>query len=603
MTTAASHPAPAAGASRTWPDDTVVYPGAAAVFGSNRWDLTGLRTTVNKPPSAHLLDFTVGLPGPWSLLARELCMCRIDVRAARQAGIIIKRPAQPLTSRTLTSHVRRVAAFAAQTGRGLPSTWTPPDADALLRWHAERTRSHRDLVKTVELARDLRRFAPLLTAGGLRFEPWPGLAKEQILTRVLGGSAPPAPEGTLTPLLPLEAFIPLFLAARAYVEVFAADILCLHRCFLREPGTHDRVPAAEAVRAWAAHPGTRVPGCTERSAALAAAKTRPGEPIWQVIARLAGASPKALRSGCGPIIQELTDAGRTWPGLGPVTAAAERPDGSTGPWRGPFETIGDLNQERAMLRAAACIVLVGLTGMRDSEAQELRRDAVHDYYGTPALRTRRHKLRGGEPEPVSWWACDLAIAAYHVLEALSEHPDHVIAGITRNRRAGINARHAMHSFAARINATIATTGLAPIPDVRQLSPQVLRETAAYAMGRFTELGDLVTGYLFGHARATTTTTTTTTTASYQRHQPADTWNTRLRDGETDTPTALLDAIGTLIESGKPVTGARQAELRDAALQVRATIITDPARARRIAQLHQDTWHHGDTVSCRFDPRL
>ena len=260
MTTAASHPAPAAGASRTWPDDTVVYPGAAAVFGSNRWDLTGLRTTVNKPPSAHLLDFTVGLPGPWSLLARELCMCRIDVRAARQAGIIIKRPAQPLTSRTLTSHVRRVAAFAAQTGRGLPSTWTPPDADALLRWHAERTRSHRDLVKTVELARDLRRFAPLLTAGGLRFEPWPGLAKEQILTRVLGGSAPPAPEGTLTPLLPLEAFIPLFLAARAYVEVFAADILCLHRCFLREPGTHDRVPAAEAVRAWAAHPGTRVRG-------------------------------------------------------------------------------------------------------------------------------------------------------------------------------------------------------------------------------------------------------------------------------------------------------------------------------------------------------
>jgi hypothetical protein len=366
------------------------------------------------------------------------------------------------------SHPR---AFAAQTGRGLPSIWAQPDADALLRWHAQRTRSHRDLSKTVELLADLRQFAPLLTAGGLAFQPWPGLTKEQVLTHVLGDDAPPMPDGTLTPLLPLEAFIPLFLAARAYVEVFAADILRLHRCFLAGPATAASVPAAEAVRAWARHPETRVPVHTARSAALAANKTLPGEPIWRVIARLTGTSPTTIRSGCRHIIQELIDEGRTCPGLGPVTARAERPDGSTGPWRGPFETLFDLNRERAMLRAAACTVLAGLTGMRDSEAQDLRRGAVHDHYGTPALKTRRHKLRGGEPEPISWWACDLALDAYRVLEALSEHPDHVIAGITRSRRAGINARQAMHSFAAHINTTIAATGLAPIPGVSQLSPE------------------------------------------------------------------------------------------------------------------------------------
>jgi len=156
VTSASPRPAPpSAGASKTWPDHTVVYAGAAAVFGSHRWDLTELRTAVNKPPSAYLLDFTVGLPAPWSLLARELCMCRIDVKTARQAGIVVQRPAQPLTTRSRISQLRRVAAFAAQTGRGLPSSWAQPDADALLRWHAKRTRSHRDLSKTVELVTDL----------------------------------------------------------------------------------------------------------------------------------------------------------------------------------------------------------------------------------------------------------------------------------------------------------------------------------------------------------------------------------------------------------------------------------------------------------------
>jgi hypothetical protein len=589
---ASPDPAAVVDASKTWPDDTIVYPGADAVFGCPVWDLTALRRAVNKPPSVHLLDFAVGLPGPWSLLARELCMCRIDVKAARQAGIVLKRPVQPGTTRARLSQLRRVAGFATQTGRGLPSTWAPPDIDALVRWHAKRTRSNRDLTKTVELVADLHRFARLLTAGGLGFEPWPGLSKEQVLIQVLGDHAPAMPQGTLTPLLPLEAFIPLFTAARAYVEVFAGDILAVHRRLVAEPTAATTGSAIEAVRAWAEHPETRVPVHTQRSAAVGKG-SRPGEPIWSMIARLTGTHPKTVRARCRQIIQELIDTGRTHPGLSPVTARVEHPDGSVGPWRGPFDTLGDVNQERAMLRAAAYIVLVGLTGMRDSEAQDLRRDAVHDHYGTPALKTRRHKLRGGEPEPISWWVCDLALAAYRLVEALSEHPDHVMAGITKARSPGFNARRAMHSFVAHINATIATTGLAPIPDVEQLSPQVLRETAAYAMGRFTELGDLVVGYLFGHARATTT-------ASYQRHRPTDSWNIRIREGEIDATTALLDTIANLVEGGEPVIGVHAGEMRDTALAVRATVVADPAHARRLAELHQTAWHHGEVVSCRFD---
>lgn len=585
-------------ASKTWPDDTVVYPGAGALFGDTVWDLTELSTAVNRCPSFHLINFAVGLHAGWSLLARELCMCRIDLRTARNAGIVLQRRVKPQTTSARVSELRRMAAFQLSTAREMPAGWTHEDADALLRWRAERTRNQRELAKTVELVWDLRLFAPLLTEGGLGFEPWPGLTNEQVLTQVLGDDKPTLPQGTLTPVLPLEAFVALFAATRAYVEVFATDILALHH-LLKTPSAKARTgPSAEELRRWAEDPATRVPVHTEgsiSSTAVARWATQPGEPIWSIIARLTGGGrPRTVRARCHDVVQGLIEAGRVYQGLGELSAMVERPDGSVGAWRGPFETLFDINYERAMLRTAAYILLVALTGMRDSEAQDLRRDAAHEYYGTLALRTRRHKMRHADPEPVSWWVCDLALLAYRVLEALSDHPSHVLTTITGPIRAGFDARCAMHAFVGHINATVATTGLAPIPAVEQFSPQVLRETAAYAMGRFSELGDLVVGHLFGHARAAVT-------AGYQRYRPGDSWNARMREGEIDATVVLLDTMGRLIDGGQPVIGARAGELHDAALEVRATIISDPVHARRIAELHKANWHHGEVVSCRFDP--
>lgn len=600
MSGAASR-SPAAGVeSKIWPDDTVVYRAAGARFGDDIWDLSALKTTVNHSPRlSHVINFTVGLPGGWSLLARELCMCRIDVRTARKAGIILQRPVKPQTTHGRMVDLRRVAAFQVSTGRGMPASWTQADADALIRWRAEQTGNHRNLTKAVELVWDLRLFAPLLTEGGLAFDPWPGLTYEQVLTKVLGDDKPALPAGTLTPLLPLEAFVPLFVAARAYVEVFAPDILALHRLLRSSPLEPRAEPTVEALHRWAEDPGTRIPIHTEASASLPCMTrwgTRPGDPIWAIIARVTGGSrPRTVRRRCQDVIQKAIDEGRVYEGLGPITAMVERPDGTTGPWRGPFETLVDVNAERAMLRTAAYILLAGLTGMRDSEAQDLRRDAAHESYGTPALRTRRHKMRVAEPEPISWWVCDLALVAYRVLDALSDHPTHVMATVTGRRRAGFDARFAMHDFAAHINATVATAGLAPIPPVEQLSPQVLRETAAYALGRFTELGDLVIGYLFGHARSTMT-------ASYQRYRPGDSWNARMQEGDIDATAVLLDTMGRLINQGEPVIGGYAGELQEAAIEVRATIVADPTQARRIAELHKTTWHHGEVVSCRFDPR-
>lgn len=589
MSDASLRPATRSGASGTWPDDAVVYAGAAARFGHENWDLTGLRTSANTLPSSFVVKFGLGLPDGWSLLARELCMALVDVRTARAAGIVRQRPVKALTVRGRADEVRLLAAFATETGRSMPGAWAPHDADALLIWYGRRTRNHRCLAKMVELVRDLHRFAPLLTDGALAFDPWPGMAQDRVLARVLGPDAPSQPRGTLTPLLPLEAFIPLVAAARAYVEVFAPDIVALHHVLRTNLSQLQPGNAADVAR-WAAEPTSRVPVHTEGSAA---ARGEAGQPIWAMLGRLVGISHHSVRSQGGDIIRSLVDAGRVYPGLGPVTAMVERADGTVGAWRGPFETSLDFNHERAMLRAAAYILVVSLTGMRDSEAQDLRRGAIHEHFGTPALRTRRHKMRQAQPEPVSWWVCDLVLAAYRVLEALSDHPDHVVATVVGGPRPGFGARWGMHRFVAHVNATVAVTGLAPIPDVGQLGPQVLRETAAYAMGRFTELGDLVVGHLFGHARATTT-------AAYQRHRPGDAWNLRVHEGGIDGTLALLETMGKMVDGGEPILGARAQELRAVALDVRATVVADPARARRLAELHRGTWHHGTVVSCRFD---
>ncbi|MHB1447280.1 MAG: hypothetical protein ACYCZV_16740 [Acidimicrobiales bacterium] len=582
----------------TWADDTVVYAGADATFGQSSWDLRSLCSTVNHYSSSHLIDFTVGLPGGWSLLARELCMCRIDLKTTRASGIVLQRRVKASTTAGRVAELRRIADFQASSRRGMPASWTQADADALLRWRAARTASHRELTKVVEVVWDLRLFAPLLSEGGLGFDPWPGLRHDQVLTQVLGADKPAAPQGTLTPVLPLDAFVALFAATRAYVEVFATDILALHRLMNPPPAPPGHEPTAADLARWAEDPYNAVPVHTEASARAPGTTAKwdvsPGAPIWSMITRLVGGTrPRTVRARGAGIVQGLIDAGRTYAGLGRLTAVVERPDGSVGAWRGPFESLSDINHERAMLRTAAYILLVGLTGMRDSEAQDLRRGAVHDYYGTPALATRRHKMRQAEPEPVSWWVCDLALAAYGVLEALSGHPSHVVGAMTGRGRAGFDAGRSMHSFVNHVNATLDSTGLAPIPAVDQLSPQVLRETAAYAMGRFSELGDLVVGHLFGHAR-------TTVTASYQRYRPGDGWNARMREGEIDATAVLLDTMGGLIEGSGPIIGGRAEELGQAALEVRATIVTDPAHARRIAQLHQTSWHHGEVVSCRFD---
>jgi hypothetical protein len=55
-----------------------------------------------------------------------------------------------------------------------------------------------------------------------------------------------------------------------------------------------------------------------------------------------------------------------------------------------------------MLRNACYVLVVGLSMMRDSEAHEIVRDSIVEYYGTPAIKSTKSKLDPNLPIK-HWW--------------------------------------------------------------------------------------------------------------------------------------------------------------------------------------------------------
>ncbi|MFV2116979.1 hypothetical protein ACE14D_00355 [Streptomyces sp. Act-28] len=75
--------------------------------------------------------------------------------------------------------------------------------------------------------------------------------------------------------------------------------------------------------------------------------------------------------------------------------------------RAPNRTIAtDHGLNLRMLRAACYVFVAALTAMRDSEIHEIERGALTQYYGAPALASR--KVRGDDSRPRGyWWIIEL----------------------------------------------------------------------------------------------------------------------------------------------------------------------------------------------------
>jgi hypothetical protein len=434
-------------------------------------------------------------------------MALVDTVALRDVGVIRQRSAKARTLIAESNRLVALARWATAEGLGLPAAWRGDVPGRYLR-HLQ-TSPLRAIEQAAETLKRFYRHQALDTGGGLATEPWPATSSRRVPALVLRRATPPAHEGCATPVVPPDTFFALLAAAFTYVRDFSADILAATD--LASTISGERCGGKQAVHrltTWAQDPASRVP-------------VAHGVPIYTRLAALTGINDRAFRpsKAPGPRLREvaaaMVSAGRVVDGgLYEATFDVARCDGTRGPWRAPMGQH-DARTGLRMLRAAAYIVMVALTGMRDSEGQDVRKNSLHERMGTLAVITRRHKHADGAE--LFQWVSDDAADAYTLLAGMSGHPTHIVASLNAHGgklTPGMRGSVDMRRFVAHVNAGRPLNGLAEITDT-EIHPQRLRHTFAYVAGLF-EGGDLVVADRFGHAFATTT-------ASYQKHRPDDEW--------------------------------------------------------------------------------
>ncbi|MEU2354898.1 hypothetical protein ABZ599_18345 [Streptomyces misionensis] len=278
------------------------------------------------------------------------------------------------------------------------------------------------------------------------------------------------------------------------------------------PGTGPGVTQAQLdddVRQWLADPSTLVPVHATDDHGKA------GEPIWAMAARMIwGPTPPEThrkryakrfdlrhRTGAarGRMLMEAVAAGRAVPvdlgvGMGwrayplpcPDAARIQREDGTSAPWRTQI-SAAELAFELHMLRAAVYVFVSALTLMRDSEVQEIQRDAVRTYFGSPAVVSRKTKMDPARPE-LYWWIIEPVAEALAVLEQLSWHPTHLFVALAPptgkqpHSEPGVHSEVEIDFFINGINTIAHRHGLAKIPPSHVRS-HMFRKTMAQLAGR------------------------------------------------------------------------------------------------------------------------
>jgi hypothetical protein len=493
-------------AHRLRPADWAPEPGESAVFAADepvltgrpllpgvevpcfgrmdRWPIHALRRPANIAPSAWVAVFD-NVQVEWNLRARELVMAVLNPghRALERVGVVLDRPPyEPGTIIGMLSELRILLDWVAAEGMDLrPGTWTSLQ---MRRYIADKARIRapatvRNYVSTIRLLHEL---APALTGGGLAEDPWPGLSARQ------AANNPPTDELSTRNISP-EVWFPLVKAAWRYIDVFAADIFAaraIHET-LTNPSHDSHETLTAHLRRWLEDPAHLIPVHHSGSGP-------DGNANWRLPAQLLGRGRENAFTGCGgaggkAVANAAIAAGRARPGtlLDQITDV-ERPDGTRGPWHKGLDPTA-LGRECRALRAA-CFVLVAATSMmRDSEIREIVRGSlVAEYYGAPAVTSRKRKLDPGRPVE-HWWITQPVAQAIVVAEELSRHPELVFAdpGLPPGlSECGKNYEHSISrllikAFIEYVNAHAQDTGLAPIP-AEKVAPHQFRKTMAMLVG-------------------------------------------------------------------------------------------------------------------------
>ncbi|MEV7465308.1 hypothetical protein AB0O20_02190 [Streptomyces kronopolitis] len=401
------------------------------------------------------------------------------------------------------------------------------------------------------------------------------------------------------------------------------------------PGTSTGVTPEmldDDVRRWLANPDTLVPVHPTDEQGKA------GEPIWAMVARMIwGPTPpeahrsrntkrfdrrtrqgaararlisQAVADGRG-IPLDTTDlwAGwRAYPLKCPDAAHIQRADGTSAPWRTQVSAI-EAAFELHMLRAAIYVFVAAYSLMRDSEVQEIQRDAVRTYFGSPAVRSRKTKLDPRRPE-LYWWIIEPVAEALAVLEQLSWHPTHLFAslrppvGKQNHTEPGIHSDSEIDFFINGINTVGHRHGLSKIPPSHVRS-HMFRKTMSQLAGREPD-SEVALGLQLKHVARRALANRTTQAYAQMDASWAKEFDTELQQAAARK---LVDLLRGRRQGERVAVGPGAARLHAGLDKVIDTINNDPQLRAQIADARVEealladefpNLHLGTINHCMFD---
>jgi integrase len=461
--------------------------------------------------------------------------------------------------------LRTIAIWAEARGLRAFPEWRQRDADALvvaLQHGTHREDGHGVKPSTVRGYIDALRFARDFhegLSGGLGFQPWGARSAANV-------AGDENPLENLTAPMPWEMWAPLVAASWAFVDRFSVDIL-------RAVDAYENLPARpvgpsgnnawRALQDWDARGGA-VP----LHSGFGRYKVGRGEPNKTLLFRLLGLNDSIVKPANRNYRREADEM---------ITEIG----------------LGEAERLTSVLRAACYVIIGSLTGMRDGEIQELRREHLATWHGIPAIRSVQFKGRDDhEGEARYWWAPPPVMRACEVLAQLTPHPTHLFARDAANAGAYDSSRDVPRLVTFVNDDPMIRPGrgnglaLAPIVAAPGVGINALTLRRSFAVYATTKPGaELGLGIQLGHSAWRVT------TGYFSDGQE------RAVQHMNDVRKSLLREQAAALVLGTTPVGGKGAEGITA---FRAQIVDDPERAERIIDAVADRLYPGQSNDCMWN---
>jgi hypothetical protein len=577
-------------------DDEPVFAGRpnGPAFGDDVWDFSAI---LMRPSQVDKRANFSRIAEPYRQLTREMLMvlAQPDHPVVIAAGIT--RRAKPASTATLVNvalTMSVISAWAIERGITSADRWQQSDADAMLidftsgDTHDGVARTPSTLRRYVSVLKHLREFGPVYSVPAFTFMPWGA----RTAASVVGYRRP---EVNVTQPMPWEMWAPLVAAAAKVVRVFSGDIIGAWKAHQAIPKSARGGNAAKRLQEWI-DLGNKIPLST--GVGLQSGAQR-GQVCVNLLCRMVGINTVTLRrahKSHDEAAIRIVEAAATNPatsalgGIFTPTVLVEHPDGTESTW---ISEIGsaEVRYLKCVLRGSCWVLIAALTGMRDSEIQGLRRGAVTERDGLPALRSIQFKGHDSDLGlDREWWAPAPVLDAVRTLERLSTNDRLFSFGddddcVYQHERDVALLVEFINGDPAQRYGRGQGLGLDPI-DLSSRVPinqQTLRRSFAVLAAQHpgAELG---LGIQLGHAALRMT----SGYASDSSQQAVGLFNDARR-------AAARDQAAAIITGAAPVSGKQAGELA----VFRAQVITDDTRADAIVESLADRYHVGTFNDCMF----